>query len=86
MPRSRIGFEGTAGAENVSYKLEFDINTQKNIVDPSTSRLGDREVVYIDWGFENGLALLLGQTKFPFGREALDPLSADIRSPSARIV
>ena len=71
VPRSRVGFEGTAGAENVRYKLEFDINTQKNIVDPSTSGSVTAKSIYVDWGFENGLALLLGQTEYPFGREAL---------------
>ena len=85
VPRSRIGFEGTAGAENVRYKLEFDINTQKNIVDPSTSGSVTAKSIYIDWGFENGLALLLGQTEYPFGREALTS-SANISFAERSIV
>jgi hypothetical protein len=71
VPRSRLGFEGTAGAENVKYKLEIDANTQKNMTDPSTTGSVTTKSIYVDWGFENGLALLLGQTEFPFGREAL---------------
>jgi hypothetical protein len=71
VPRARLGFEGTAGAENVKYRLEIDANTQKNLTDPATNGSVTLKQGYIDWGFENGLALLLGQTEFPFGREAL---------------
>jgi Phosphate-selective porin O and P len=85
VPRSRVGFEGTAGAENVRYRLEFDINTQKNIVDPSTAGTVSAKSIYIDWGFENGLALLLGQTEYPFGREALTS-SANISFAERSIV
>ena len=71
VPRARLGFEGTAGAENVKYRLEIDANTQKNLTNPATNGSVTLKQGYIDWGFENGLALLLGQTEFPFGREAL---------------
>jgi phosphate-selective porin len=55
----------------VKYRLEIDANTQKNLTDPATNGSVTLKQGYIDWGFENGLALLLGQTEFPFGREAL---------------
>ncbi|HEX5011887.1 MAG TPA: porin [Planctomycetota bacterium] len=71
VPRARFGFEGNAGAENVKYRLEIDANTQKNLTDPATNGSVTLKQGYVDWGFENGLALLLGQTEFPFGREAL---------------
>jgi len=71
VPRARVGFEGIAGAENVKYKLEFDVSTQKKIQDPSAAGSVGARSIYIDWGFENGLAVLFGQTEFPFGREAL---------------
>jgi hypothetical protein len=71
VPRARLGFEGIAGAENVGYKLEFDLNTNKKMVDPATEGNLNLRHAYVNWGFENGANVLFGQTKFPFGREAL---------------
>ncbi len=71
VPRARLGLEGSAGAENVGYKLEFDLNTNKKLEDPAKEGTLNLRHAFINWGFENGAQLILGQTKFPFGREAL---------------
>ena len=71
VPRARVGLEGVAGAENVGYRLEWDMSTRKTLVNPATEPGFNLRHAYINWGFENGMQLILGQTKFPFGREAL---------------
>ena len=71
VPRARLGLEGTSGAENVKYRLEFDLNTNKKLEDPAKEGTLTTRQAWIDWGFENGMAVLLGQTEFPFGREAM---------------
>ncbi|MBM3985033.1 MAG: hypothetical protein FJ296_04985 [Planctomycetes bacterium] len=71
VPRSRIGVEGTAGAENVGYRLEWDMNTNKKLEDPAKEGSVNLRHAFINWGFENGMQLIFGQTKFPFGRESL---------------
>jgi hypothetical protein len=71
VPRSRLGFEGIAGAENVGYKLEFDLNTNKKLENPAKEGTLNLRHAFINWGFENGAQLVFGQTKFPFGREAI---------------
>jgi hypothetical protein len=71
VPRARLGMEGNAGAENVKYRLEMDLNTQKKATDPATEGTVTLRQGWISWGFENGTDVLLGQTEFPFGREAM---------------
>lgn len=71
VPRARLGFDGIAGAENVKYRLEVDMATNRNMVDPATEPAVTLRQGWIDWGFSNGTDVLLGQTEFPFGREAL---------------
>jgi hypothetical protein len=85
VPRARLGFEGNAGAENVGYKLEFDLNTSKKLEDPAKEGNLNLRHAFIDWGFENGAQLVFGQTKFPFGRETLTS-SGNITLPERSIV
>ena len=70
VPRARLGVEGVAGAENVKYRLEIDASTNRNMVDPATEPAVGLRTAWIDWGFGNGTDVLIGQTEFPFGREA----------------
>jgi len=49
----------------------MDLNTQKKMTDPATEGTVTLRQGWIDWGFENGTDVLLGQTEFPFGREAM---------------
>jgi hypothetical protein len=70
VPRARLGVDGTAGAENVKYRLEMDLATNRKMVDPATEPAVTLRQAWVDWGFSNGTDVLLGQTEFPFGREA----------------
>jgi len=69
--RVRLGFEGKAGLENVKYKIELDAPTEKGFKDPASAPDTVIRHAFVDWGFESGAGLIFGQTKFPFGREAL---------------
>jgi phosphate-selective porin len=69
--RGRLGFEGLAGAENVTYKIEADMPTQNSFTSTSTSKNFSLRDAYMNWGFESGLNLRFGQFKFPLGREEL---------------
>ncbi|MGQ0554267.1 MAG: porin [Planctomycetota bacterium] len=71
-PRVRLGFEGQAGAENVKYKLEWDMSTTGTLnagAAAGAANAFNLRHAFVDWGFENGLSLRFGQSKFPFGRE-----------------
>jgi len=69
--RGRLAFEGTAGAENVTYKIELNTSTQSTSTATSTTRNFSLEDAWVNWGFESGANLRFGQFKFPFGREEL---------------
>jgi phosphate-selective porin OprO and OprP len=69
--RARLGFEGTAGAENVTYKFEFDAPTQGTLSGTSSTKNFSLRDTWINWGFESGLGLRFGQYKVPFSREEL---------------
>ncbi len=71
VPRAYVGFEGKAGAENVTYKLEFDIPTQSSFTSSSTTKNSSLRDGYINWAFGPLAALRFGQFKVPFGREEL---------------
>ncbi len=69
--RARLGFEGNAGAENVTYKFEVDFSTNSSNSSTSSTKNPQLRSGYINWGFENGLNLEFGQFKFPYSRETL---------------
>src|SRR5262249_48061592 len=71
IPRSRLDLSRNAGAENVLYRFEMDLNTNAKPTTPATEGTFTVRHMYVDWGFDNGTAVLLGQTEFPFGREAV---------------
>ncbi|MGQ0554159.1 MAG: porin [Planctomycetota bacterium] len=72
VPRVRLSLEGQAGAENVAYKLEWDMSTTAAL-NGAAAQAGAKAFnmrnAYVDYGFQNGLTLRFGQAKFPFGRE-----------------
>jgi hypothetical protein len=69
--RGRLGFEGTAGAENVTYKFEFDAATQNNFSSTSSTKNFILRDAYINWAFGPLSAARFGQFKVPLGREEL---------------
>ncbi len=69
--RGRLSFDGTAGAENVTYKLELNTSTQSTSSSTSSTKNFSLEDAWVNWGFESGANLKFGQFKFPLGREEL---------------
>ena len=71
VPALRLYFEGNSGAENVTYKIEIDGPTSKTASDPATAGVFNLRDGWVNWSFENGANVEMGQFKFPFGREML---------------
>ncbi len=69
IPLSRLAFEGTAGAENVTYKLEMNMATQSTSSSTSSTTNFALRDAFINWAFDPTDAVKLGQFKFPFGLE-----------------
>jgi hypothetical protein len=69
--RGRLGFEGIAGAEHITYKFEADMPTQNSFTNTSTSKNFALRDAYVNWGFNKQAAARFGQFKVPIGREAL---------------
>ncbi|MGQ0554210.1 MAG: porin [Planctomycetota bacterium] len=74
LPRVRFGLSGQAGAENVTYNVEWDMSSTSTL-NGAAAQAGAKafnlRAGYVDWGFQNGMTLRFGHGKFPFGREEL---------------
>lgn len=65
--RARLGFQGKAGTEGLTYKLEIDAGTQ-NVPDSATKAFSVQDA-FLNWDLGESADLRAGQFKFPFGRE-----------------
>jgi phosphate-selective porin len=69
VPRGRLEAFGAAGTPGVTYELEVDLSTTKDLKDPAESRDARLEKAQVDWSFSRWATLRMGQAKVPFGRE-----------------
>jgi phosphate-selective porin OprO and OprP len=71
VPRSRLTAEGNAGSPTTTFRLDADMPTQRNQVDPASEPGFNLRDAYVNFGSWAVAALRFGQFKFPFGREML---------------
>ena len=77
VPRARLIVNGTAGRENIKYKLEVDAGTNStqdsdlDATEPSEQKDARLKDAYIDYGVTERGAVRFGHYKFPFSREEL---------------